>query len=76
MGFRHAIISVDVLYDDTISPAPSTLSLEELAREGISGSYSLITKDVTDEPLTIEQLRSACAAHGTDPDFFLHTDSE
>ena len=71
MAFRRATIHVDVLYDDTISPPPDTLSLEELGQEGMTGSYSIRTHEIANVTLTDAQLTTACGEHGTDPSFFL-----
>jgi len=67
---RRARVEVDVLYDPAVSPDPSDLQLDALAREGKDGSYSLIWRINSDRALTKKQAIRACQYQGTDPAFF------
>jgi len=76
MAIHHATLPLDILYDDAIAPSPATLSLENIAHDALTGDYSLHRTADTDKILSLDELRQACAAHGTDVEFFFSEEQD
>lgn len=76
MAMKLAIIRTEVLYDDAISPTPSSLSLKDIAAEGEDGAYSVHRRSETILALTRAEFLRACEEQGTDPTFFSCSDDE
>ncbi len=66
-GFYCTRLTVEVLHEE---PLPDDLSLQELAQEADTGTYSLATYNWRTAVLTAKQAAKALIKQGSDPEFF------
>mgnify|MGYP003332635390 CR=1 FL=1 len=75
--FYKTIIKIEVLSEGPIvSELPIDKLLSYIEYEGTFGNFSNSVEVAESNPITLEELKNACAQHGTDPGFFTEVDED
>jgi len=69
MAFRHAVLKVDILYDDN-DVTIENMSLEDMAWELSRGQASSEYTCELNEKVSGKKMAQLAIAQGTDPEFF------
>lgn len=73
--YRKRIIQLEFLYREDEIEADG-LSPNDMIREAVDGCVSMVSKEISTEILSEQQMRDALVEQGSDPEFLIYENEE